>query len=245
MIKKIDLKTQLFSVNEIYDSIEGEGVQAGKLTTFIRFAGCNLACKWCDSKYALGVNKETKLMSISQIMQHVHHLNITLTGGEPLFRDGIIQFIQYLLYEGFNVNLETNGSLPVSPLNSLKHRNLLTVMMDYKVKSSNGRPTTLMDNFKYLKSHDAVKFVIASEADFQEFLDAWENYIVPGSCAYFARRNYKVFLSSCFQDIYPADLYKLQEGGMKATKYKKEYQERVRLQLQMHKYIWPPELRGV
>lgn len=245
MIKKIDLRTQLFNVNEIYDSIEGEGVQAGKLTTFIRFAGCNLACKWCDSKYALGITKETKLMPVSQIMEQVHHSNITLTGGEPLFRDGIVAFIGYLLNKGYNVNLETNGSIDISPLNSLKNRKRLTVMMDYKSTSSNNRPTTNLNNFKYLKDWDAVKFVISSEADFREFLDVWHYNIIPSSHSPLFHKTYKVFLSSCFQDIYPADLYKLQESGMKATPYQKEYEERVRLQLQMHKYIWPPELRGV
>lgn len=245
MKKTTKLEDQLFRVNEIYHSIEGEGVQAGKLTTFIRFVGCNLSCKWCDTKYALGGTKEVKLMSAHDIMKQVKHRNITLTGGEPLFRDGIVEFIQYLLDEGYNVNLETNGSISIAPLRSLRHRDRLTVMMDYKSRSSNNRPTTKLENFKYLKKQDAVKFVIGSEADFAEFLDIWEHYIVPGSFVYFARADYKVFLSSCFQDIYPADLYKLQSSGLEITKHKKEYEERVRLQLQMHKYIWPPEQRGV
>lgn len=245
MKNKIKVEETLFNINEIYNSIEGEGVQAGKLTTFIRFAGCNLSCKWCDTKYALGVNRETKLMTVPQIMQKVKHTNITLTGGEPLFREGAVEFIQYLLDEGYNVNLETNGSLSIEPLKNLRHRERLTIMMDYKTRSSNGRPTTKMENFKCLKKQDAVKFVIASEADFAEFLEVWEQYIVPGSFRYLSRVDYKVFLSSCFQDIYPADLYKLQASGLEVTKYKKEYQERVRLQLQMHKYIWPPEQRGV
>ena len=245
MTKKIDLETQLFSVNEIYDSIEGEGVQAGKLTTFIRFSGCNLACKWCDSKYALAPGRETRLMTTSQIMERVRHSNITLTGGEPLFRDGIHEFMDYLLKQGYNVNLETNGSLFIGAINTLKNRKRLTVMMDYKSTASNNRPTTCLKNLDCLQDWDAVKFVIASEADFQEFMDIWNEYIGGRGRFYSGSKKYKVFLSSCFQEIFPQDLYRLQAAGLENTKFKKEYEERVRLQLQMHKYIWPPELRGV
>lgn len=243
MIKKIKLEETLFNVNEIYNSIEGEGVQAGKLTTFIRFAGCNLSCRWCDSKYALGITRETKLMSPAQIMQQVKHRNITLTGGEPLFRSGAIEFITYLLNKGYHVNLETNGSLPIKQLYRVPNRKNLTIMMDYKSRSSNRRPTTVLDNFNYLREWDAVKFVISSEEDFNEFYDIWENTI--SHHRWISGNKYQVFLSSCFQDIYPADLYKLQEAGYERTAYKKEYEERVRLQLQMHKYIWPPDKRGV
>lgn len=242
MTKKIKLEETLFNVNEIYNSIEGEGVQAGKLTTFVRFAGCNLACKWCDSKYALGINRETTLMSPAQIIEQIKFHNVTLTGGEPLFRSGIIEFIKFLLKKGYHVNLETNGSLSIKDLYRISGRENLTIMMDYKARSSNNRPTTKLDNFQYLTSHDAVKFVISSEADFNEFFDIWEKVIMPKR---WFKGSYQVFLSSCFEDIYPADLYKLQAAGYERTNYKKEYEERVRLQLQMHKYIWPPDQRGV
>ena len=243
MIKKIKVEECLFNVSEIYNSIEGEGVQAGKLTTFIRFAGCNLSCKWCDSKYALGITRETRLMTFYQIMENVKYKNVTLTGGEPLFRDGIIPFIKYLLNNGYHVNLETNGSLPIDGLYRVSKRENLTIMMDYKSRSSNNRPTTRLDNFKFLRPWDAVKFVISNEADFNEFFDIWESLITAKS--WYSENKYQVFLSSCFQDIYPADLYKLQAAGYERTAFKKDYEERVRLQLQMHKYIWPPEKRGV
>ena len=242
MKKTIKLKECLFNVNEIYHSIEGEGVQAGKLTTFIRFAGCNLSCKWCDSKYALEVNSGTRLMTFEQIMKQVKHKNITLTGGEPLFRSGAILFIRHLLKNGYHVNLETNGSLPIKDLYNIPGRSNLTIMMDYKSFSSNSRITTNMNNFKYLRKQDAVKFVIGSEIDFEEFLAVWEDTIMPRK---FLGAKYQVFLSSCFQSIYPADLYKLQADGYERTAFKKEYEERVRLQLQMHKYIWPADKRGV
>jgi len=243
MTEKIKLEETVFNVNEIYHSIEGEGVQAGKLTTFIRFSGCNLACKWCDSKYALGINRETTLMTPAQIMQQIKFHNVTLTGGEPLFRSGIIEFIKFLLNKGYHVNLETNGSLSIKDLYRISGRENLTIMMDYKSRSSNNRPTTLMDNFSYLRKQDAVKFVIGSEQDFQEFLEVWEHELTSKGC--FNHPKYQVFLSSCFEDIYPADLYKLQAAGYETTLHKKEYEERVRLQLQIHKYIWPPDKRGV
>ncbi len=243
MTEKIKLEETVFNVNEIYHSIEGEGVQAGKLTTFIRFAGCNLSCKWCDSKYALGINRETRLMTPAQIMEQVKFHNVTLTGGEPLFRSGIIEFIKFLLKKGYHVNLETNGSLPIKDLYRISGRENLTIMMDYKSRSSNNRPTTLMDNFAYLRKQDAVKFVIGSEQDFEEFLQVWENELT--SKYWLCSAKYQVFLSSCFEDIYPAELYKLQAAGYERTRYKKEYEERVRLQLQIHKYIWPADKRGV
>lgn len=234
----------LFNVNEIYDSIEGEGVQQGKLTTFVRFAGCNLSCSWCDSKYALSVTRETKLMPALEVVKKLKYRNVTLTGGEPLFRDGIVEFIDYLCTHGYHVNLETNGSLPIKELNKIGGRKNLTIMMDCKSTSSNNRQTVKMDNFKRLKSWDGVKFVIASEKDFDEFMDMWENVIAPGY-GLLKGPQYKVFLSSCFQDIYPKDLYALQVSGWERTKFKAEYEERVKLQLQAHKYIWPPEQRGV
>lgn len=162
---KKTIENQLFNVNEIYHSIEGEGVQAGKLTTFIRFAGCNLSCKWCDTKYALGINRETKLMSVPQIIKKIKYKNVTLTGGEPLFRDGAYEFIEYLLQLGYTVNLETNGSLPIKPLYRVANRENLRIMMDYKSRSSNNRATTKLENFSYLKEQDGVKFVIGSEDD--------------------------------------------------------------------------------
>ena len=245
MKKKIKLETTLFNVNEIYDSIEGEGIQAGKLTTFIRFCGCNLSCKWCDSKYALDVNKESRLMTPAQIMEKVKYKNITLTGGEPLFRVGIVEFIRFLLAKGYHVNLETNGSLPIKDLYNIPGRDRLTIMMDYKASSSNNRLTTNMLNFKYLRSQDAVKFVIGSEADFNEFMGVWENTIMKTKSVAWWRPKYQVFLSSCFENIYPADLYKLQAAGYERTAFKEDYQQRVKLQLQMHKYIWPSNARGV
>ena len=242
---RTELQDVLFNVTEIYNSIEGEGVQAGKLTTFVRFAGCNLSCKWCDSKYSLGVDRKTKLMTPWNIIKEIKHKNVTLTGGEPLWRNGIIPFIGFLLQQGYHVNLETNGSLPIKKLNSLPNRKHLTIMMDYKAKSSNNRPTTKLENFDYLKDWDAVKFVIASEDDFNEFLDVWENIISGRSIFYSGSRKYQVFLSSCFQQVYPDALYKLQCVGWMRTNNTREYEKRVRLQLQMHKYIWPPEMRGV
>ena len=106
---------------EIFNSIEGEGVRAGKLCTFIRTAGCNLRCSFCDTTYSYNGGTQ---MTIQQIIDEVKNFDcelITLTGGEPLLHVQVRQFlIPALLEEGFEVNIETNGSIDLSQIDRYK-----------------------------------------------------------------------------------------------------------------------------
>ena len=119
------------AVSEIFKSIQGESTHAGRICTFIRLAGCNLRCDFCDTRYAL---KGGKKMSVEEVIRHVKrfHCNLVeITGGEPLLQKGTIYLIRRLLKDGFEVMLETNGSIDMSKV----PRDVIKIM-DIKTPSS-------------------------------------------------------------------------------------------------------------
>lgn len=122
-------------VNEIFKSIDGEGLRTGELTTFIRLAGCNLRCSYCDTCYALKNSNGTE-MSVDEIVKKAKKMdyrNITLTGGEPLIHKDVDDLISKLCENGFYVNIETNGSVPIDKY--ITNKNII-LTMDYKLPSS-------------------------------------------------------------------------------------------------------------
>ena len=206
------------SVNEIFFSIDGEGKRAGKLAAFIRLAGCNLRCSYCDTEYAF---TDGQLMRIDEIAEAVEGWeNVTVTGGEPLLQD-IHALLERL--QGHEVNIETNGSVDVTPYHAYPW---VFFTLDYKCPSSGMESSMLEKNFQTLRPQDVLKFVVGDMEDLRTAQQVCEKY--EPRCL--------VYLSPVFGKIEAKEIVEY----MKSARYKNW-----RLQLQLHKYIWPPDARGV
>ena len=215
-------------VVEIFSSIDGEGKRSGLPTTFIRLFGCNLNCTYCDTHY--GKDKEyedwVKEMSIRDIIDECNRLripNITITGGEPLIHEGIKDLIEALCNLNFWVNVETNGTI----FPPIRHPNLFYTV-DFKTNASGMSATMNPDVFKTLDTEDVVKCVVGSEDDMVqsvEFLKTFGKHYKP-----------EVYFSPVFGQIEPSQIVNFL---LKNRLYN------YKVQLQMHKYIWDKDMRGV
>jgi 7-carboxy-7-deazaguanine synthase len=150
-------------VIETFVSLQGEGVLMGTPTTFVRFEGCNLDCKWCDTKYAREGGKE---MSANEVLDEVERFGVPfvcLTGGEPMLQDDILVLVEDLLDSEHHVSIETNGSLP---LDTLPNSEDLLISMDVKCPSSGMSDSLHRDNLEFLGPRDQLKFIIADRVDY-------------------------------------------------------------------------------
>lgn len=214
-------------VNEIFSSIDGEGIRTGELATFIRLAGCNLRCRYCDTEYALDNNFGSE-MNITEILNEVKkykNRNITLTGGEPLAHKETNKLVEELIKNNYFVNIETNGSIDIEP-----YIGKCLITMDYKCKSSLMEKTMLLSNLEKLSETDVLKFVINSE-DF----DCIEKILRD-----FNIKSY-IYISPIFNEINLPDIVEF----MKKCNEKGIDMSKVRMQVQLHKIIWNPDMRGV
>ena len=220
----------MFEVVEMFESINGEGTHAGQLAFFVRFKGCNLSCSYCDTKWANQKEAEFKSMSAEDIYAAVLKsgiTNVTLTGGEPLNRHGIGELLDLLSKdERLYVEVETNGSISLEPFADKANRPSMT--MDYKLPSSGMEGSMDVSNFAFLDKRDTVKFVVGSEADLDRAREIIEKYDLINKCS--------VYLSPVFGKIEPDNI----------VEYLKKYKlNNVTLQLQLHKIIWDPDMKGV
>ena len=214
----------VLKVNEIFFSIQGESTRAGEPCVFIRLTGCNLRCTYCDTVYAY---EEGSLMDIEEIVETVKDFSCSLveiTGGEPLFQDGTPQLIRILLDLGYAVLLETNGSKDIGTVD----RRCVKVM-DIKCPSSNEEKRNDLENLKRLNKGDELKFVIADRVDYDFAVGIVS--LIPEDKIKIIHINF----SPCFGRLWPGEL----AGWILNDKLN------VRLNLQLHKYIWPPDMRGV
>lgn len=162
-------------VNEIFTSIDGEvsGWGQGRLTTFIRFQGCNLNCSYCDTKYAIP-KEGGKNLTIQEIIERipVGCNGITLTGGEPLLQQDIWKLIDRLVELDKKVSIETNGSIYI-PQSYIKEEGISWVV-DYKLEyAEEGQGVDLLN----LKSSDYIKIVVTNKEDFEEAIKVVKRYI--------------------------------------------------------------------
>ncbi|NUN10910.1 MAG: radical SAM protein [Ignavibacteriaceae bacterium] len=212
----------MLKVNEIYKSIQGESTYAGLPCTFIRLTYCNLRCTYCDTEYAFYDGKD---MTEDEIMNEVSTNGSTLvevTGGEPLIQGECLPLMKRMCDEGYTVLIETGGSLPIENIDPR-----VTVIMDLKCPSSGMMHRNRYENIKYLKESDELKFVIGSEEDYE-----WTKNIIN---EYKLNRKCRILFSCVFGKISPEHLVSLiLKDNLN-----------VRFQLQMHKYIWAPEMKGV
>lgn len=213
-------------VNEIFGSIDGEGVRTGELATFIRLTGCNLRCRYCDTKYSFVAGKEMTIDEILDKVKEIGYKNITLTGGEPLIQKNVGKLIDRLIEEGYNLNIETNGAIDISPYIS---KNLI-LTMDYKVNSSGMILNMLEENIPLLRENDVLK-IVCNKEDFEDIKTLLKEFEI---------KSY-VYLSPIFEEIEPYELVdflkELHTEGYDTSK--------IRVQVQLHKIIWDPNERGV
>ena len=219
-----------YKIAETFSSINGEGRKAGQLSFFIRFTGCNLDCSYCDTKWANLPDAQFTVMTDSEIIGRVldsRITNVTVTGGEPLIQQDIIPMLDGLLKIGRYVEIETNGAADIEPVTKMgAARPSLT--MDYKLPSSGMENHMLLNNFELLDSRDTVKFVCGDGKDLERAAEIISQYDLTDICP--------VYLSPVFGKINPEDMVNFMlEKNLNG----------VNLQLQLHKYIWDPNKRGV
>ena len=202
------------NINEIFYSMQVEGKWMGLPNIFIRTAGCNLRCSFCDTKYAYDDGTE---MSIKSIVKHISKhpcTSVSITGGEPLLQDEIEDLIDVLLKKDYNICLETNGSINVAPFSSKKS---LMISLDIKCPSSNMYEKMYFKNISLLDEKDQLKFVIKDRNDYNYAKDIVKKY--EPKCPVF------------FQPVWGTDTTDLAEwilcDGLE-----------VKLGLQLHKILW-------
>jgi len=210
-------------VTEIFKSIQGESTFAGLPCIFIRLTGCNLRCHWCDTAYAFhGGQKMTVEEVLTRVRQLSGHL-VELTGGEPLLQDDVYPLTERLLAESFQVLVETSGERSIRRL----PREVIKVV-DVKCPGSGEGEKFRLENLDALEPKDQVKFVILDENDYRYACDFAAQHDLH-------RRVDEIILSPVFGKLPPRQLAEwILRDGLD-----------VRLGLQIHKFIWDPEARGV
>jgi len=212
----------MLKVNEIFHSIQGESSHAGRPCVFVRLTGCNLRCAWCDTEYAFYEGED---LTVDQVMERVAGYGCNLvevTGGEPLMQAEVIYLLERLLTEGYEVLLETGGSLPIKQV----PRPVIKIV-DFKTPSSGMAGKNRWSILDDLAPHDEVKFVIGDRDDYDWVRARIEEHGLAG--------RQTILFSPVFGKLEPRIL----AGWLLAD------QLEVRLQLQLHKTIWGPGKRGV
>lgn len=228
--KKVGLIKMDFKVVERFVSINGEGRRSGQLAIFIRFAGCNLNCSYCDTLWANEKDVSYELISSKDIYDYIKSQkikNVTLTGGEPLMQKGIVELLKVLSKDKeLYVEIETNGSVLLDEFLDIENSPSFT--MDYKLPSSNMENKMALDNFRYLTNKDTVKFVSGSIEDLEKAKEIIKKYNLVNTT--------NIYISPVLGKINLDTIVEF----MKNNKM-----NGVNLQLQLHKIIWDPNKKGV
>jgi 7-carboxy-7-deazaguanine synthase len=214
----------MLRVTEIFRSIQGESTHAGRPCTFVRLTGCPMRCVWCDSEYTFTGGEH---ISIDAVMDQVRAFGVNLvevTGGEPLAQKEAFDLIARLCDEGFEVLVETGGYVSTADLDPRAK-----VVLDIKCPASGEEPRNDWSNLERLRAdRDEVKFVIADEDDWHYAKKVINEYDLQ-------TRTHAVLISPAWGQV---DLQQLADwvaaSGLN-----------VRMQLQLHKYIWGPDVKGV
>lgn len=211
------------TVNEIYQSVQGESTWAGLPCVFVRLTFCDLRCTYCDTEYAF---YEGRKMDLGEIVQKVRDFGcplVEVTGGEPLLQPDCVPLLSMLCDAGLTVLLETSGAHDISGVDPRVCR-----IMDLKTPSSGMCGRNVYDNIACLTPRDEVKFVIGSREDYEWTREKMREYDLAAKVG-------AVLLSPVFGRIEPADI----------VAWMLEDRLPARFQLQMHKFIWEPKARGV
>jgi len=210
-------------VHEIYRSIQGESTFAGLPCTFVRLTGCNLRCRWCDTSQAFQGGQRMARREVYQQALALGTPLVELTGGEPLLQPGALPLLTELCDAGRTVLVETSGEADVSRVDSRVHK-----IMDLKAPGSGESARNRWANLEHLSPRDEIKFVLADRGDYE-----WMRGVIR------ERRLAEIgcsLLASCvFGELSPEDL----------VRWVLEDHLALRVQLQMHKVIWPAHATGV
>lgn len=212
----------MLKVNEIYHSIQGESSKSGLPCVFVRLTYCNLRCTYCDTEYAFYEGEDKTIREIINEVKKYNCKLVEITGGEPLVQDESLELMKRLCDEGFEVMLETGGSLIIKDIDER-----VLIIMDLKCPSSKMEKKNLYENINFLKPADELKFVIGNREDYN-----WSKEIIS---KYYLKNKSKILFSVVFGELEPVAL----------VNWIIEDKLDVRYQLQMHKYIWHPETKGV
>ena len=207
-------------VNEMFTSIQGEGIYIGVPMFFVRLTGCNLRCEWCDTEYAFYEGEEMSIDSIIKKVEESGMKWVCITGGEPLLQEEVYKLIDILLRKDYKVLLETNGSILIDKLPTEEN---LVISLDIKTPSSKMERAMRFENLNYLGPKDFVKFVIMDENDFEYAKKIIEKY--------------EIDKEIIFQPVGGTNLKWLAEKVV-------EEKLNVRVLPQLHKIIWGNK-RGV
>lgn len=209
-------------VTEVFHSIQGESTYAGQPCVFVRLTGCPLRCTWCDTEYAFYGGEE---MSVADVLATVKSYGcrlVEITGGEPLAQSQAFQLIESLCGAGYTVLIETSGAIDISPVDRRAH-----VILDVKCPGSGMMERMWWPNLAQLTAKDEVKFVIAGRSDYDWAAGIIAQHGLTGLCP--------VLMSPVFESLEPRQLAE----WILADRLP------VRFQLQLHKFIWAPDARGV
>jgi len=209
-------------VTEIFHSIQGESTFAGQPCVFVRLTGCPLRCTWCDTAYAFSGGKQ---MTIDDIIQEVHGFPsrlVEITGGEPLDQPKSFDLISRLCDQQYTVLIETGGAIDIAPVDRRAH-----VILDVKCPGSGMTDRMHWANLEGLSDKDEAKFVIKDRLDYDWAVNVVRKHRLSDRCT--------VLFSPVFEEL---SLQSLAEWIL-------HDRLPIRFQVQLHKYIWDPQMRGV
>ena len=215
----------MLRVTEIFLSVQGESTHAGRPCAFVRLTGCPMRCTWCDSEYTFTGGEH---ISVEDVMQKVRDFGcrlVEVTGGEPLAQRAAFTLVRQLCEEGFEVLIETGGFVPVEGLDERAK-----VILDVKCPASGEAERNHWPNLERLRAdRDEVKFVVKDRADWEFSLGVIKRYELEG-------RALALLVSPVWGETDLKEMADLvSSSGLR----------NVRMQLQLHKYIWGPEVHGV
>jgi 7-carboxy-7-deazaguanine synthase len=212
----------MLTVNEVFLSIQGEGSRVGRPCVFVRLTGCPLRCVWCDTAYAFHEGVRRDEGELTEELRRLPSRLLCLTGGEPLAQPDAFPFVTRLLDEGWEVIVETSGHVPLGPLDPRA-----VAIVDVKTPGSGESERMEWANLDRLRAADEVKFVIDGRADYDWARDLVRRHRLAGRCT--------VLFSPVHGVLHPGTLGRwILDDGLD-----------VRLQVQLHKYLWPGVSRGV
>lgn len=221
-----------YKIIEKFVSIDGEGPTAGALSVFIRFEGCNLRCKWCDTMYSFDGSSSVEHLTAQEILDYILETgvkHVTLTGGEPLWQEDIEDVLDLLAGQSeITVHIETNGAVDITPFKARYKGQSIYFILDYKLHTSGMMHKMLPQNLEAVTTNDVYKLVVGSSEDLGAAYEIISKHDLAKRC--------QVYLSPVKKHIDPAFIVEF----MKEKKLND-----VKLQLQLHKIIWPKESRGV
>ena len=213
----------MLTINEIFYSVQGESTYAGRPCVFVRLTACDLRCSWCDTAYAFHEGSKRPLRDVLDEVERFDCPLVEVTGGEPLLQEAVYPLMNALIDRGKTVLLETGGHRSTERVPEP-----VVTILDVKCPGSGEAGRMDWDNLARLRPHDEVKFVVEDRADYEYARDVIDRHGL-------GQRAAAIHLSPVHGALDPKTL----------SEWVLEDRLPVRVQLQLHKYIWSPDTRGV